>query len=34
MIVEAVDVETDFAADVLSEGVSGLSLANIRQYLE
>jgi ribonucleoside-diphosphate reductase beta chain len=34
MIGDAVDVEAAFAADVLAEGVSGLSLANIRQYLE
>jgi ribonucleoside-diphosphate reductase beta chain len=34
MIGDAVDVEASFAADVLVEGVSGLSLASIRQYLE
>ncbi len=34
MIEEAVEVEAAFAADVLSEGVSGLSLANLRQYLQ
>jgi ribonucleoside-diphosphate reductase beta chain len=34
MVNEAVDVEATFAADVLAEGVSGLSLGNIRQYLE
>jgi ribonucleoside-diphosphate reductase beta chain len=33
MINEAVEVEAAFAADVLAEGISGLSLANIRQYL-
>src|SRR3984957_13227617 len=34
MVREAVEVEAAFAADVLAEGVSGLSLVNIRQYLE
>ncbi len=34
MVEEAVEVEAAFAADVLAEGVSGLSLASIRQYLE
>jgi ribonucleoside-diphosphate reductase beta chain len=34
MVNEAVEVETAFAADVLAEGVSGLSLSSIRQYLE
>lgn len=34
MMKDAVEVEAAFAADVLVEGVSGLSLANIRQYLE
>jgi ribonucleoside-diphosphate reductase beta chain len=34
MVCEAVEVEAAFAADVLAEGVSGLSLGNIRQYLE
>jgi ribonucleoside-diphosphate reductase beta chain len=34
MIGDAVDVEAAFAADVLAEGVSGLSLASVRQYLE
>ncbi len=34
MIVEAVECETAFAADVLSGGVVGLSLLEMRQYLE
>jgi ribonucleoside-diphosphate reductase beta chain len=34
MMREAVEVEAAFAADVLVEGISGLPLANIRQYLE
>lgn len=34
MIEEAVDVEAAFGADVLAEGVSGLSLAHLRGYLE
>lgn len=34
MVEEAVEVEASFAADVLAEGVSGLSLASLRQYLE
>src|SRR5580698_644411 len=33
MIKEAVEVESEFAADVLAEGVSGRSLGNIREYL-
>jgi ribonucleoside-diphosphate reductase beta chain len=34
MVREAVDVETAFAEDMLSEGVPGLSVADTRQYLE
>ena len=34
MIVEAVDVETQFAHDVLSGGVAGMSVADTRSYLE
>ena len=34
MIREAVDCEHQFAVDVLAEGVAGLSLADMRQYLE
>ena len=34
MIGEAVDCEMQFAEDVLGLGVSGLSIANMRQYLE
>jgi ribonucleoside-diphosphate reductase beta chain len=34
MVEEAVEVEAAFAEDVLAEGVSGLPLAAIRQYLE
>lgn len=34
MIAEAVECETQFAADVLSGGVSGLSIEEMRQYLE
>ncbi len=34
MIEEAVDCETAFAQDVLSEGVAGLSSIEMRQYLE
>lgn len=34
MIREAVDCEYQFAVDVLSEGVAGLPLADMRQYLE
>jgi ribonucleoside-diphosphate reductase beta chain len=34
MIREAVDCETQFAEDTLSGGVSGLSAASMRQYLE
>ncbi len=34
MIQEAVDCETAFAQDVLSKGVAGLSLEDMRKYLE
>ena len=34
MVREAVDCESAFAADVLSEGVTGLSIADMRTYLE
>ncbi len=34
MIREAVEVECRFAADVLSEGVPGMSLADTREYLQ
>src|SRR3984957_17363596 len=34
MMTEAVEVETAFAQDMLSEGVPGLSVADTRQYLE
>ena len=34
MITEAVDVEYAFAEDVLAEGVSGLSLRDLQQYLQ
>jgi ribonucleoside-diphosphate reductase beta chain len=34
MVEEAVEVETAFAEDVLAEGVSGLPVSAIRQYLE
>ncbi|HEY2346413.1 MAG TPA: ribonucleotide-diphosphate reductase subunit beta [Xanthomonadaceae bacterium] len=34
MLAEAVECETRFAEDVLSGGVAGLSLADMRQYLE
>ena len=34
MISDAVDCELSFAEDTLSMGVSGLSVANMRQYLE
>jgi len=34
MLHEAVECETAFAADLLSSGVSGLSLREVRQYLE
>lgn len=34
MLREAVDAETQFAEDLLSEGVAGLSVRDMRQYLE
>jgi ribonucleoside-diphosphate reductase beta chain len=34
MIAEAVDCETQFAEDLLGKGVAGLSLADMRSYLE
>jgi ribonucleoside-diphosphate reductase beta chain len=34
MLREAVDCETAFAEDVLSQGVSGISIASMRQYLQ
>ena len=34
MIDEAVTCEMQFAEDILSGGVSGLSIADMRQYLE
>jgi ribonucleoside-diphosphate reductase beta chain len=34
MMVDAVEAETAFAADLLAEGVPGLSLADTRSYLE
>lgn len=34
MLREAVECETQFAEDILSGGVAGLSVANMRQYLE
>ena len=34
MIKEAVDCETQFAEDILSGGIAGLSVADMRQYLE
>ncbi len=34
MITEAVDVEHQFAADLLGEGVPGMSVADTRRYLE
>ena len=34
MLREAVECETTFARDVLGKGVAGLSLANLRSYLE
>lgn len=34
MVDEAVDCETQFADDVLSQGVAGLSVKEVRQYLE
>ncbi|HVB05022.1 MAG TPA: ribonucleotide-diphosphate reductase subunit beta [Acidimicrobiales bacterium] len=34
MVEEAVEVEAAFAADLLADGVPGLSLSSLRQYLE
>ena len=34
MIVDAVDAETTFAEDLLADGVAGLSLTDMRTYLE
>jgi len=34
MLEEAVDVEAAFAEDVLSEGITGMSVADTRTYLE
>jgi ribonucleoside-diphosphate reductase beta chain len=34
MLEEAVEAETQFAQDLLGEGLAGLSLANVRGYLE
>ena len=34
MLGEAIEVEMQFAEDVLSQGVSGLSTANMREYLQ
>jgi ribonucleoside-diphosphate reductase beta chain len=34
MLEEAVDCETAFAADLLGQGVAGLSLKDMRAYLE
>lgn len=34
MISEAVDCETQFAEDLLSGGVAGLSLRDMREYLQ
>ena len=34
MLREAVDAETEFAADLLDQGVAGLPLADMRMYLE
>jgi ribonucleoside-diphosphate reductase beta chain len=34
MLAEAVDCEVQFAADLLDQGVPGLSLADMRAYLE
>ena len=34
MLAEAVDCEAQFAEDLLEQGVSGLSLADMRSYLE
>jgi ribonucleoside-diphosphate reductase beta chain len=34
MLDEAIDCETQFARDLLEQGVAGLSVADVRQYLE
>jgi len=34
MLDDAVECETQFAADLLGGGVAGLSLGDVRQYLE
>lgn len=34
MLAEAIDAEVDFAEDILSEGIAGLSLRDMRSYLE
>ncbi|MDT5034299.1 MAG: ribonucleoside-diphosphate reductase beta chain [Actinoplanes sp.] len=34
MLVEAVECEVQFAADLLEQGVSGMSLADMREYLQ
>ncbi len=34
MLCEAVDAETQFAEDLLKDGVAGLTVAEVRQYLE
>jgi len=34
MVAEAVDCETAFAEDLLGEGVAGMSISDMRQYLE
>ncbi len=34
MFAEAIETETQFAGDLLEEGVAGLTLADMRQYLE
>jgi ribonucleoside-diphosphate reductase beta chain len=34
MLAEAVECEVQFAADLLEQGVSGMSLADMREYLQ
>jgi ribonucleoside-diphosphate reductase beta chain len=34
MLAEAVECEVQFAADLLEQGISGLSLADMRDYLQ
>jgi len=34
MLTEAVECEVQFAADLLEQGVSGMSLADMREYLQ